>query len=580
MLVIMNADGSAGVDVDARIGATVPALTGLAGVCWAPAFLLTVIGVLLMVLSLRRRPSGPAGAPYGGASSRPPGRRGVADLGPAGLSRGGRPPARRRAAAPADPPATGPARGRARWPASRVQAAPSTDRHRSGHDDDVLRARPGPHPPRACWPRPRSSCAVERRALGTAARDLAEALTGIAFDAPCCPSRQKAILEFSAGVLRLAQGIATRTGEVTLHRACRAVDRRDAGVRERHQRRSRRPGRCVDRPRRAVPGDRRGDADHTTEELLACERRLPDHRRPRVVRRPVVRRRLLAPGATAAGPQRVTTGATDPAAGRGPLARPARRRPRLVPERRRRTRRHPRRSSRWPGRRARRRRPAATPSSPRCRPIARARPARPRRSGRPAGRSSSPDRSPRTIRSCTSWSAICGRSTRANTSRDDSGSRSRVSPTPYDDWTTRRRTPWRRIAATTAAVPRDRTSRGVPVLPRSRTRTALSAMPRATTTASCPSTARSTSASTVASPSTGRTPSRPANAALARRANAVTSCPSATSASTAARPDPPVAPMTRILMTCSFARRAGRSGAGSSIGGMIGTVKRRTVRIP
>jgi hypothetical protein len=73
-------------------------------------------------------------------------------------------------------------------------------------------------------PAPSTTCSVERRAVGTAAGDLAQALTGIAFDSPCCPQRQKAILEFSAGVLRLAQGIATRTGEVALHRACRAVD--------------------------------------------------------------------------------------------------------------------------------------------------------------------------------------------------------------------------------------------------------------------------------------------------------------------------------------------------------------------
>jgi hypothetical protein len=68
------------------------------------------------------------------------------------------------------------------------------------------------------------ACPVERRALATAARDLADALTGIAFDAPCCPSRQRAVVEFSAGVLRGVQAVATRTGHVTLHRACRAVE--------------------------------------------------------------------------------------------------------------------------------------------------------------------------------------------------------------------------------------------------------------------------------------------------------------------------------------------------------------------
>jgi hypothetical protein len=69
-----------------------------------------------------------------------------------------------------------------------------------------------------------SACPVEQRALATAARYLADALTGIAFDARCCAARQRAIAEFSAGVLRAAQGVATRTGHVTLHRACRAAE--------------------------------------------------------------------------------------------------------------------------------------------------------------------------------------------------------------------------------------------------------------------------------------------------------------------------------------------------------------------
>ena len=69
MLVIMNADGSAGVDVEARIGATIPALTGLAWGVLGTGILLTVIGLVLIVLSIRRRPSVPAGAPYGGASA-------------------------------------------------------------------------------------------------------------------------------------------------------------------------------------------------------------------------------------------------------------------------------------------------------------------------------------------------------------------------------------------------------------------------------------------------------------------------------------------------------------------------------
>ena len=90
---------------------------------------------------------------------------------------------------------------------------------------------PAPAPVSAAAPVPSttrsttfSTCPVERRALASAARDLAEALTGIAFDDRCCPARQKAILEFSAGVLRAVQGVATRSGEVTVHRACAAVN--------------------------------------------------------------------------------------------------------------------------------------------------------------------------------------------------------------------------------------------------------------------------------------------------------------------------------------------------------------------
>ena len=126
-----------------------------------------------------------------------------------------------------------------------------------------VRTRPTPAPAL-------STCAVERRALGTAARDLAEALTGIAFDAPCCPARQKAILEFSAGTLRLAQAIATRTGEVKLHRACRAIDHatplfaRDisAGA-------GGLAGAWIGLAELFPPSDE-ADADHTPEELLAC----------------------------------------------------------------------------------------------------------------------------------------------------------------------------------------------------------------------------------------------------------------------------------------------------------------------
>lgn len=70
-LVVMNADGSAGVSVDARVGATVPALTGLAWGLLAAGVVLLLIGVLVIVLAARRRPTVPP-APYAVAPAGPP----------------------------------------------------------------------------------------------------------------------------------------------------------------------------------------------------------------------------------------------------------------------------------------------------------------------------------------------------------------------------------------------------------------------------------------------------------------------------------------------------------------------------
>jgi len=70
LFVVMNADGSAGVSVDARVGATVPALGGLAWGMLGTGLLLLVIGVLLVVLAIRRRPAQYVGPPIGGR--RPP----------------------------------------------------------------------------------------------------------------------------------------------------------------------------------------------------------------------------------------------------------------------------------------------------------------------------------------------------------------------------------------------------------------------------------------------------------------------------------------------------------------------------
>jgi hypothetical protein len=67
LLVVMNADGSAGVSVDARVGATAPGLGGLAwGVLGGGLFLL-LIAVLVLVLAIGRRPAAAAGPAHGGA---------------------------------------------------------------------------------------------------------------------------------------------------------------------------------------------------------------------------------------------------------------------------------------------------------------------------------------------------------------------------------------------------------------------------------------------------------------------------------------------------------------------------------
>jgi hypothetical protein len=66
LFVVMNADGSAGVSIDARIGATVPALGGLAWGLLAAGAFLTLIGIVLLVVSIRRPEARQAGPPYGG----------------------------------------------------------------------------------------------------------------------------------------------------------------------------------------------------------------------------------------------------------------------------------------------------------------------------------------------------------------------------------------------------------------------------------------------------------------------------------------------------------------------------------
>jgi hypothetical protein len=75
LLVIMNADAASPVSVDAGIGATVPALGGLAWGLLGGGVLLAAIAVLLLVLAARRRPAPgypPAGWPAPTPSGPPP----------------------------------------------------------------------------------------------------------------------------------------------------------------------------------------------------------------------------------------------------------------------------------------------------------------------------------------------------------------------------------------------------------------------------------------------------------------------------------------------------------------------------
>jgi hypothetical protein len=67
-VVVMRADGAAGVDVDARAGVTVPALPWIWTALLVVGAVLAVLGALLVALAVGRARSGPAGpvhAPYG-----------------------------------------------------------------------------------------------------------------------------------------------------------------------------------------------------------------------------------------------------------------------------------------------------------------------------------------------------------------------------------------------------------------------------------------------------------------------------------------------------------------------------------
>jgi hypothetical protein len=70
--VVMNADGSAGLSIDARVGATVPALGGLAWALLGIGALCTVVAVLLLVVAVRR-PARYTAGPYAGPATYPAG---------------------------------------------------------------------------------------------------------------------------------------------------------------------------------------------------------------------------------------------------------------------------------------------------------------------------------------------------------------------------------------------------------------------------------------------------------------------------------------------------------------------------
>ncbi len=73
MLVIMNADGAAGLQVEGRVGAEFPALGGIAWGLLIGGVLLTAVAILLLVFAIRtprdRRPPLPAQSPSGGVPS-------------------------------------------------------------------------------------------------------------------------------------------------------------------------------------------------------------------------------------------------------------------------------------------------------------------------------------------------------------------------------------------------------------------------------------------------------------------------------------------------------------------------------
>ncbi len=87
MLVVMNADGSAGISVESRIGATFPALDGLGWSLLIAGLVCLVVGALVMALAARR-PAGQGGPAHPVAWPAPAGPQQAGSQQPAGPSSG------------------------------------------------------------------------------------------------------------------------------------------------------------------------------------------------------------------------------------------------------------------------------------------------------------------------------------------------------------------------------------------------------------------------------------------------------------------------------------------------------------
>ncbi|MGY1704063.1 hypothetical protein ACI79C_05775 [Geodermatophilus sp. SYSU D00697] len=118
-----------------------------------------------------------------------------------------------------------------------------------------------------------AGCPVERRALRSGARDLAAALTGIAFDAPCCPRRQRALAACSAGVRTTVRAVGDRDEDLPLLAACGTVAAAEplfaADVSAGAPVLARAWSTVAD----LLGGDPAGSHDHAPGDLLRCARR-------------------------------------------------------------------------------------------------------------------------------------------------------------------------------------------------------------------------------------------------------------------------------------------------------------------